>query len=129
MDFTRQQKDDAVKFICDEIEHVIKDFGPRDPGNDGERKALDYMKSQIAEYGDDSHGESFKVAPHAFFGWTYFVGTFMMLAIATYFFAPIVSVACIVFALVPMIGQFVFYRETIDWLFKKRLDFKNIAPE
>ena len=120
MDFTRQQKDDAVKFICDEIEHVIKDFGPRDPGNDGERKALDYMKSQIAEYGDDSHGESFKVAPHAFFGWTYFVGVFMMLGIIVYFFAPIVSIACILLALIPMVGQFVFYRETIDWLFKKR---------
>ena len=120
MDFTRQQKDDAVKFICDEIEHVIKDFGDRDPGNDGERKALDYMKSQIAEYGDDSYSESFKVAPHAFFGWTYFVGIFMILGIMTYFFAPIVSVVCVIFALVPMVGQFVLYRETIDWLFKKR---------
>lgn len=120
MNFSKQQKDDAVKFICDEIKYVIDEFGPRDPGNDGERKALDYMKKQISDYGDDAHSETFKVAPHAFFGWTYFVSTFMLLAIATFFFAPIVSVVCIVCALIPMIGQFVFYRETIDFLFKKR---------
>ena len=35
-------------------------------------------------------------------------------------FAPVVSVVLLVLGLLPMIGEFVFYKEAIDFLFKKR---------
>lgn len=120
MDISQQQREDGVKFICDEIEHVIKEFGDRDPGSEGENKALDYMKSQMAEFSDEVHSESYKVAPHAFFGWTYITATCALAAIVTLFFAPVVSIVLLVLGLLPMIGEFVFYKEAIDFLCKKR---------
>ena len=120
MDISQQQREEGVKFICDEIEHVIKEFGDRDPGSEGENKALDYMRSQLDEFSDETHRESYKVAPHAFFGWTYITATCALIAIITLFFAPVVSVVLLVLGLLPMIGEFVFYKEAIDFLFKKR---------
>lgn len=66
MDISQQQREEGVKFICDEIKHVIEEFGDRDPGSEGELKALDYMKSQLEGISDEVKSESFKVAPHAF---------------------------------------------------------------
>lgn len=120
MDISQQQRQDGVKFICDEIEHVIKQFGDRDPGSDGENKALSYMKDQMAEYSDEVRSETFKVAPHAFFGWTYITATCALISIITLFFAPIVSLVLVILGLLPMIGEFVFYRQMIDFMFKKR---------
>ncbi len=120
MDISQQQRQDGVKFICDEIEHVIKQFGDRDPGSDGENKALAYMKDQMAEYSDEVRSETFKVAPHAFFGWTYITATCALISIITLFFAPIVSLVLVILGLLPMIGEFVFYRQMIDFMFKKR---------
>ncbi len=120
MDISQQQRQDGVKFICDEIEHVIKQFGDRDPGSDGENKALAYMKNQMAEYSDEVRSETFKVAPHAFFGWTYITATCALISIITLFFAPIVSLVLVILGLLPMIGEFVFYRQMIDFMFKKR---------
>ena len=120
MDISQQQREEGVKFICDEIKHVIEEFGDRDPGSEGELKALDYMKSQLEGISDEVKSESFKVAPHAFFGWTLITATLVLVSIITLFFAPVVSIVCLVLALLPMIGEFVFYRQTIDFLFKKR---------
>ncbi len=120
MEISQQQRDDGVKFICDEIEHVIKEFGDRDPGSEGELKALDYMKSQMAQYSDEVHSENFKVAPHAFFGWTLITATCTLIAIVTLFFAPVISIVLLVLGLLPMIGEFVFYKQAIDFMFKKR---------
>lgn len=120
MDISQQQRQDGVKFICDEIEHVIKQFGDRDPGSDGENKALAYMKDQMAEYSDEVRSETFKVAPHAFFGWTYITATCALISIITLFFAPIVSLVLVILGLLPMIGEFLFYRQMIDFMFKKR---------
>lgn len=120
MDISQQQREEGVKFISDEIEHVIKEFGDRDPGSEGENKALDYMRSQLDEFSDETHRESYKVAPHAFFGWTYITATCALIAIITLFFAPVVSVVLLVLGLLPMIGEFVFYKEAVDFLFKKR---------
>ena len=72
------QRADGVDFIQNEIKHVITDFGDRDPGSEGERKALSYMSDTLTQLGADVKTESFKVAPHAFFGWTYFVSIFMV---------------------------------------------------
>lgn len=120
MDISQQQREEGVRFICDEIKHVIEEFGDRDPGSEGELKALDYMKSQLEGISDEVKSESFKVAPHAFFGWTLITATLVLVSIITLFFAPVVSIVCLVLALLPMIGEFVFYRQTIDFLFKKR---------
>lgn len=113
------QRADGVDFIQNEIKRVITDFGDRDPGSEGERKALSYMSDTLTQLGADVKTESFKVAPHAFFGWTYFVSIFMTLAIPIYFLAPVMSIVCAIIAVVPLILQFVFYLPALDWMFYK----------
>lgn len=113
------QRADGVDFIQNEIKRVITDFGDRDPGSEGERKALSYMSDTLTQLGADVKTESFKVAPHAFFGWTYFVSIFMTLAVPIYFLAPVMSIVCAIIAVVPLILQFVFYLPALDWMFYK----------
>ena len=64
--------------------------------------------------------DTFKVAPHAFFGWTYFVAVFMTLAVPVYFLSPVMVFVCIALSLVPMLFQFVLYAPFLDPLFDKR---------
>ena len=119
-EISAQEREKSVSYICDEIKNVIVNFGDRDPGSEGENKALDYMAGQLDEMCDKVDRDSFKVAPHAFFGWTYFVAVFMTLAVPVYFLSPVMVFVCIALSLVPMLFQFVLYAPFLDPLFDKR---------
>ena len=119
-EISAQEREKSVSYICDEIKNVIVNFGDRDPGSEGENKALDYMAGQLGEMCDKVDRDTFKVAPHAFFGWTYFVAVFMTLAIPVYFLSPVMVFVCIALSLVPMLFQFVLYAPFLDPLFDKR---------
>ena len=94
-EISAQEREKSVSYICDEIKNVIVNFGDRDPGSEGENKALDYMAGQLGEMCDKVDRDTFKVAPHAFFGWTYFVAVFMTLAVPVYFLSPVMVFVCI----------------------------------
>ena len=119
-EISAQEREKSVSYICDEIKNVIVNFGDRDPGSEGENKALDYMACQLGEMCDKVDRDTFKVAPHAFFGWTYFVAVFMTLAVPVYFLSPVMVFVCIALSLVPMLFQFVLYAPFLDPLFDKR---------
>lgn len=119
-EISAQEREKSVSYICDEIKNVIVNFGDRDPGSEGENKALDYMAGQLGEMCDKVDRDTFKVAPHAFFGWTYFVAVFMTLAVPVYFLSPVMVFVCIALSLVPMLFQFVLYAPFLDSLFDKR---------
>ena len=119
-EISAQEREKSVSYICDEIKNVIVNFGDRDPGSEGENKALDYMACQLGEMCDKVDRDTFKVAPHAFFGWTYFVAVFMTLAVPVYFLSPVMVFVCIALSLVPMLLQFVLYAPFLDPLFDKR---------
>lgn len=119
-EISAQEREKSVSYICDEIKNVIVNFGDRDPGSEGENKALDYMAGQLGEMCDKVDRDTFKVAPHAFFGWTYFVAVFMTLAVPVYFLSPVMVFVCIALSLVPMLLQFVLYAPFLDPLFDKR---------
>lgn len=115
-----EEREKSVSYICDEIKNVIVNFGDRDPGSEGENKALDYMADQLGEMCDKVDRDKFQVAPHAFFGWTYFVAVFMTLAVPIYFLSPVMVFVCILLSVVPMFFQFVLYAPFLDPLFDKR---------
>ena len=119
-EISAQEREKSVSYICDEIKNVIVNFGDRDPGSEVENKALDYMAGQLDEMCDKVDRDTFKVAPHAFFGWTYFVAVFMTLAVPVYFLSPVMVFVCIALSLVPMLFQFVLYAPFLDPLFDKR---------
>ena len=116
------QKNDAAKYIIDEITHVIKTCGKRDPGSEGEKKSCEYMAEVLKkDCGcEDVKVEGYEVAPRAFYGWIYFTMTFVLIAIATFFFVPVVSIPLIVAGFAIVLIQFGVYKKLLDPLFKKK---------
>lgn len=118
------KKDWAAKYVIDEITHIIKTFEKRDPGSKGELQACEYMAKVLEEdCGCDpklTKIEGFKENPGSFFGWIYFTITFVLLAIALYFFFPLASVILIAVGLLIVLMQFGFYKKFIDWAFKEK---------
>ena len=115
------KKDKAAKYIIKEITHVIKTCGKRDPGSEGEKKSCEYMAKVLEKCGcEDVKVESYEVAPRAFYGWIYFTMTFVLIAIAAFFFIPIVSIPLIIAGFALVIIQFGVYKRLLDPLFKKK---------
>lgn len=113
-------KKESAQYMVDEITKVIKDFGKRDPGSEGETKAVNYMAGQLEELCDEVKVEPFDVYPASFMGWIFFSVTLMLLSVAFYFIMPLITIVFTIIGLVLMLGQFVFYREMLDKLFKKK---------
>lgn len=116
------QKDKAAKYMIDEITHIIKTCGKRDPGSEGEKKSCEYMAKVLEkDCGcEDVKIESYQVAPRAFYGWIYFTMTFVLVAIALFFVAPIISIPLIIAAFAIVLIQFGVYKRLLDPLFKKK---------
>ncbi len=124
MDFKKiiDQKDKAAKYMIDEITHIIKTCGKRDPGSEGEKKSCEYMAEVLKkDCGcEDVKLESYEVAPRAFYGWIYFTMSFVLIAIVLFFFAPIFSIPLIAAGFVIVLIQFGVYKKLLDPLFKKK---------
>lgn len=116
------EKEKAAKYIVDEITHVIKTCGKRDPGSEGEKKSCEYMAEVLKnDCGcEEVSVESYKVHPRAFYGWIYFTITFVLIAAALFFFAPIVSIPLIIAGFAIVLIQFGVYKRLIDPLFKEK---------
>ena len=115
-------KGKAADYIIDEITHVIKTCGKRDPGSEGEKKSCEYMAEVLKkDCGcEDVKIEGCEVAPRAFYGWIYFTMTFVLIAIAAFFFIPVVSIPLIIAGFALVIIQFGVYKKLLDPLFKKK---------
>ena len=116
------QKNKAADYIIREITHVIKSCGKRDPGSEGEKKSCEYMAKVLEKKCgcEDVKIEGCTVAPRAFYGWIYFTITFVLIAIAAYFFIPVVSIPLIAAGFVIVLLQFGVYKKLLDPLFKKK---------
>lgn len=116
----KESKQESADYIVDEIKKVVDTYGKRDAGSDGEKAAVEYMAETLKEYADDVKVEPFEVHPAAFMGWIYISASLILLGFACYFFMPILTVACVVIALGLMAAEFIFYRQTIDKMFKAK---------
>lgn len=115
------KKDSAAKYIIDEITHVIKTCGKRDPGSEGEKKSCEYMAKVLEDCGcEDVKIEPCEVAPKAFYGWIYFTITFVLISVAAFFFVPVVGIPLIIAGFAIVLIQFGVYKKLLDPLFKKK---------
>ncbi len=116
------QKDKAAKYMIDEITHIIKTCGKRDPGSEGEKKSCEYMAEVLKkDCGcEDVKVESYEVAPRAFYGWIYFTITFVLAAVVLFFFAPVFSIPLIIAGFAIVLIQFGVYKKLLDPIFKKK---------
>lgn len=117
-----EKKDHAAKYMIDEITHICKTFEKRAPGSKGEHQACEYMADVLKkDCGCEKVSvESFKEHPGSFYGWIFFTITFVLLAIALFFFAPIISLLLIIAGLAIVLLEFGVYKKVIDPLFKEK---------
>ncbi len=124
MDFKKiiENKNKAAKYMIDEITHVIKTCGKRDPGSEGEKKSCEYMAEVLKkDCGcEDVNIESYEVAPKAFYGWIYCTMTLVLISVVLFFFAPVISIPLILIGFLLMLLEFGFYKKVLDPFFKKK---------
>ena len=124
MDLKRviDKKNEAAQFMIDEITHICTKFEKRGPGSYGEQQACEYMAEQLKELGcETTYVDEFKENPGSFFGWIYITITCCFLALASYFFMPVLSIIFIVVGLTLCVLQFGLYKKTVDKLFKEKI--------
>ena len=116
------KKNSAAKYMIDEITHIIKTCGKRDPGSEGEKKSCEYMAKVLEkDCGcEDVKIESYEVAPRAFYGWIYFTVTFAILGAILFPFAPIISIPLIIAGFAIVLIQFGVYKKLLDPIFPKK---------
>ena len=117
-----EQKNAYADYMIDEITHVIKTCGKRDPGSKGEKKSCEYMAKVLEkDCGcEDVKLESYTVAPRSFYGWIYFTITFVLISVLSFFFMPVIGIPLIIAGFVILFIQFGFYKKLLDPLFKKK---------
>lgn len=116
------KKDEAAKYMLDEITYIIKNFEKRDPGSMGEKQACEYMTETLRnDCGCDRVKiESFKENPGSFFGWIYFTITFALISIPLFFVFPLASVLLVTVGFIIMFLQFGLYKKVVDKFFPEK---------
>lgn len=120
LDKLKQNKGQSADFMFGFIGDVIKKFGKRDCGSQGERDAVNYMAQTAKPYADSVTTEPYHANTLAFMGWIYITVTLILAAFVVAFFAPLASIVLILIGMSLMILEFVLYRKVVDFLFPKR---------
>ncbi|MDR2091396.1 MAG: M28 family peptidase [Clostridiales bacterium] len=119
MKISEKIRSDSVKYMVDGIGHVTDTFGKRFPGTQGEKDAQAYFKTELEKICDTVTDEKFELHPNSFMDWIYITATLLILSLAAYFFAPIISIILVLLAFIPMVSQLVLYKTWFDPLYKK----------
>lgn len=107
--------DYAVKGIT----KICKKIGPRKPGSPEELRSQQWMAKDLKNYCEKVTIEDFKVHRQAFMGFIPFSVLCAILGIFAYWFvSPLLTLALIILAIIPLVLEFVMYRRFIDKLFK-----------
>ncbi|MBN2150810.1 MAG: M28 family peptidase [Candidatus Lokiarchaeota archaeon] len=120
---TKQQ----VAYITSSIKHVIDTFGPRPPGSEGERNALEYIKNELKGYVDTSVMEDFELAPKAFMTMVVVVSTMMLISTMLYWVLPVASLLLMIGAFLVEALEFFIYKQFLDVFQPKRLSHNVIG--
>ncbi len=117
-----EKKEEAAQYMEQEITYICKNLPKREPGSEGEKQACEYMAETLKkDCGCDKvYIDSFEVRPRSFFGWIFFTISFVIAAMACFFFIPILSAIFVVIGLFTVAMQLGFYKKFIDWAFPKK---------
>ncbi len=125
-DIIKKNVEETVKGI----EYVIKAFGPRESGSKACYNTQEYIGKWLGEAVDETHFESYTVAPKGFFSFTKFVSIMVMVAAVILYallFTNVISylIFNIIFGCVVGIGlfitvmEFLLYKQFCDPFCKK----------
>ncbi len=124
---------ESTNFAIREIKKICKEIGPRPSGEEGERKAQDYVENLMTPIADEVKREKFEVHPVAFMSWVLIDGISLLVAAIlmilsltgvigdslSFVFrciATALGVACLSF----LFFEFLLYKQMLDPFFPKR---------
>jgi len=109
---------EAAQYSCARIKELIEQFGPRAPGSKAEYDAQREMARELGEWSDSVEIEGFTVHRQAFMG---FIPFTVLLGIVSgvlfWLNLPLSGFVAAVVAVVPLVGEFLMYRQMVDFLF------------
>lgn len=108
-----------AKYSVKGITRICNEIGPRKPGSPEELKGQQLMANDLKKYCDDVQIEEFKVHRQAFMG---FIPFTVACAIASVFINayvnPVIALVLVLLGAIPLVLEFLMYKEFIDPLFK-----------
>ncbi|MCH5190752.1 MAG: M20/M25/M40 family metallo-hydrolase [Oscillospiraceae bacterium] len=122
---------ECTNFAVREIKKVCQNVGPRPSGEEGEKKAQDYIENLMTPIADEVKREEFSLSPKAFMGWMLVDGIMMLVSAALMIIAltglvpgaavfKAVATVLSVLSLIFLLGEFLFYKKLLDPLFPKK---------
>lgn len=118
------------KFCVKGITRICNEIGPRQPGSPEELKAQELMANEMKKHCDEVTLEEFKVHRQAFMG---FIPFTVACAVASVFINafvnPVISLILVVLGFIPLILEFLMYKQFIDPLFKGHPSHNMIATK
>ena len=119
----------TASWIAGEITRICEDIGPREPGTKQEHDAAVYLGDVLKEEGgcERVQVDEFKEHPYAFYGWIWVDIILVLIGIALYFVAPLVTALLCFAAIVIAVAEFGLYFEFLDPLFPERTGHNTVA--
>lgn len=116
------------RFAMKSITRICNEIGPRKPGSPEEFKAQQLMAKELSKHCDKVEIEEFKVHRQAFMGFIPFTVACAVASVFTYAFAnPVISLILVVLGFIPLILEFLMYKQFIDPLFISQTSHNVIA--
>lgn len=116
-----------TEYMVNKITEICEKIGPRAPGSKEEFAAQQSMGEDLKKWSDDVSFEEFIVHRQAFMGFIPFTVAMAIIATVLYFSYPLVSFILTVLGFIPLILEFLMYKQFIDPLFKGHTSHNLIA--
>lgn len=131
---------EMTNYTVREVRKVCKEIGPRESGEESERKAQAYVAESMKSVCDSVETEEFDVHPKAFMSWVVIDSVLMLISVCCLIIRQInpfvardaaiyhslhtalgiIPVVLTVIAIVLILAEFLFYKQFIDFLLPKR---------
>lgn len=120
--------DHQVEYAVKGITKVCRRIGPRKPGSPEEYRAQQWFQKDMKNYCEETRIEEFTLHRQGFMGFIPFtVACGIASVFVNWFASPIAALILCICAFVPLVFEFLMYKEFDDFLFPKQTSHNMIA--
>lgn len=127
LDAAKINLDANTEYMVKKITDICEKIGPRAPGSKEEFAAQQSMGEDLKKWSDDVSFEEFIVHRQAFMGFIPFTVAMAIIATILYFSYPLVGFILTILGFIPLVLEFLMYKQFIDPLFKGHTSHNLIA--
>ena len=127
LDAAKINLDANTDYMVKKITDICEKIGPRAPGSKEEYAAQQSMGEDLKKWSDDVSFEEFIVHRQAFMGFIPFTVAMAIIATILYFSYPLVGFLLTILGFIPLVLEFLMYKQFIDPLFKGHTSHNLIA--